>query len=76
MPWRPQFHFNGVQGWFLEPCGGSLYDLVGNCVWGPCPRGLSRYPVEVTRNGDVRVNVAPELIIRGTAGYIDKPVTR
>jgi Rieske Fe-S protein len=32
---------------FEDPCGGSAFALNGDCVGGPCPRGLDRYPVEV-----------------------------
>ena len=32
---------------FEDPCGGSSFALNGDCVGGPCPRGLDRYPVEV-----------------------------
>jgi Rieske Fe-S protein len=32
---------------FLDPCGGSTYALNGDCVGGPCPRGLDRYALAV-----------------------------
>lgn len=54
VPWRPGFHFNlGGQGdeagWFRDPCSGSTYDLVGNKIYGPSPRGLDRYEVRIQR---------------------------
>jgi Rieske Fe-S protein len=33
---------------FQDPCGGSTYSLDGECVGGPCPRGLDRYVVRRT----------------------------
>jgi Rieske Fe-S protein len=32
---------------FQDPCGGSVFAIDGDCIGGPCPRGLDRYPVEV-----------------------------
>jgi len=32
---------------FEDPCGGSVFALNGDCVGGPCPRGLDRYPLDV-----------------------------
>jgi nitrite reductase/ring-hydroxylating ferredoxin subunit len=53
VPWRPTFSFRDPRsgesrtGWFRNPCHGQTYDLQGRCVFGPCVRGLDRYPVEV-----------------------------
>jgi Rieske Fe-S protein len=33
---------------FEDPCGGSVWALDGQCVGGPCPRGLSTFPLKVT----------------------------
>jgi Rieske Fe-S protein len=33
---------------FEDPCGGSVWALDGDCVSGPCPRGLSTFPLKVT----------------------------
>jgi Rieske Fe-S protein len=32
---------------FEDPCGGSTWALDGDCVAGPCPRGLSTFPLTV-----------------------------
>jgi hypothetical protein len=47
VPWRPDFVFNGETGWFRDPCSGSTYDLAGNRIFGPAPRGLDRYEVHL-----------------------------
>lgn len=62
VPWRPDFEFLGRKGWFRNPCHGQTYDLDGNCVFGPCIRGLDRFPVRV-KDGRVQVNV--EQVIHG-----------
>jgi nitrite reductase/ring-hydroxylating ferredoxin subunit len=56
VPWRPDFEFQGRQGWFRNPCHGETYDLTGRCFAGPCPRGLDRLTVTVT-DGQVAVHV-------------------
>jgi Rieske Fe-S protein len=33
---------------FEDPCGGSVWALDGDCIGGPCPRGLSTFPLKVT----------------------------
>jgi Rieske Fe-S protein len=35
---------------FEDPCGGSVFALSGDCMGGPCPRGLDRYPLDVRDN--------------------------
>lgn len=57
VPWRPDFKFRGVTGWFRNPCHAETYDLAGRCHFGPCPRGLDRFPVRVN-DGRVQVNTA------------------
>jgi len=61
VPWRPDFVFLGLKGWFRNPCHGETYDLTGHCFAGPCPRGLDRFTVTV-RDGQVVVDVN-ELIL-------------
>jgi Rieske Fe-S protein len=39
------FRLDGIA--FEDPCGGSTYALDGDCIGGPCPRGLDRYSVQV-----------------------------
>ena len=47
VPYRPSFNFDGREGWFRNPCHGETYDLAGYRVFGPTPRGLDRFHVEV-----------------------------
>ncbi len=42
---------------FEDPCGGSKYTRTGEYIDGPAPRGLDRFGVVVTANGEVLVNV-------------------
>lgn len=55
VPWRPDFEFQGKTGYFRNPCHGETYDIEGNLLFGPAPRGLDRFPVEIV-NGEVRVD--------------------
>ena len=43
-------------GWFECPCHGSQYNRVGEKKAGPAPRGMDRFPVTVSANGDVTVD--------------------
>jgi nitrite reductase/ring-hydroxylating ferredoxin subunit len=56
VPYRPTFRFNGSDGWFRNPCHGETYDMAGYRVFGPSPRGLDRFAVEV-RDGNVHVDL-------------------
>ena len=42
---------------FVDPCGGSKYTQTGEYIDGPAPRGLDRFGVSVTNDGEVLVNV-------------------
>jgi nitrite reductase/ring-hydroxylating ferredoxin subunit len=55
VPWRPEFEFQGTKGWFRNPCHAETYDLQGVCHFGPCPRGLDRFPAAVV-DGEVWVD--------------------
>ena len=57
VPWNPGFEFQGITGWFRNPCHSETYTIAGECVIGPCPRGLDRFPVDVS-GGQVRVNTS------------------
>lgn len=41
---------------FEDPCGGSLFALNGECIGGPCPRGLDRFAV-ATAGAILRINL-------------------
>jgi nitrite reductase/ring-hydroxylating ferredoxin subunit len=47
---------------FEDPCGGSVFALNGECVGGPCPRGLDRYSLKVR---DETVEVDLNHLIKG-----------
>lgn len=55
VPWNPNFEFQGTTGWFRNPCHAETYDIQGNLMFGPAPRGLDRFPVTVT-DSEVRVH--------------------
>ncbi|MGI9594799.1 MAG: ubiquinol-cytochrome c reductase iron-sulfur subunit [Acidimicrobiales bacterium] len=42
--------------WFECPCHGSQYNQVGEKKGGPAPRGMDRFPMEVTAGGDLLVD--------------------
>jgi len=44
--------------WFECPCHGSKYNTAGEYKLGPAPRGLDRFRVEVTAEGDVLVDTS------------------
>jgi len=57
VPYRPTYQFDGREGWFRNPCHGETYDLAGYRVFGPTPRGLDRFHVEVV-DGRVIVDLS------------------
>jgi Rieske Fe-S protein len=62
VPFRPDFVYNGVKGWFRDPCYGSTYDLNGYKAYGPSPRGLDQYEVRIS-SGEVQVHVGQGAVI-------------
>ena len=42
-----------VRGLFVDPCGGSMYDMTGHRVFGPSPTDLDAFPVEVTADATI-----------------------
>lgn len=64
VPWRENFRFNGEICWFRDPCYGSTWDQYGVRIFGPSPRNLDQFPVEVV--GDkVYVLATEEKLILG-----------
>jgi len=51
--------------WFECPCHGSKYNRVGEKRGGPAPRGMDRFGMEVTSNGELIVKTAE--VIQGPA---------
>ena len=61
IPWRPDFEFQGVKGWFRCPCHGSTYTKDGGIiVFGPAPRPMDVFPLEVTGDGGLVVSTGIE----------------
>jgi Rieske Fe-S protein len=57
VPWRPDYEWEGTTGLFLNPCHGETFDIAGNRVFGPSPRGLDRFAVTI-ENGRVVVDLS------------------
>ena len=56
VPWNPSFNFQGKTGWFRCPCHNSTYTKDGGVlVFGPAPRSLDVFPVEVQDDGGIVV---------------------
>lgn len=74
VPWREDFVFydpktgQNKAGWFREPfdekCHGSTWDAYGVRVFGPAPRNLDEFPVEI-KGDKVYVRAVKQLLIRG-----------
>jgi Rieske Fe-S protein len=58
LPWRPTYPFNGVEGWFRDPCHGSTFARDGTRVFGPSPRDMDRVAIEVDAEGRVFLDVS------------------
>ena len=48
--WQPQ------EGYFIDPCHGSAYTLRGESARGSSARGLDRFPVQVSRSGEIVIS--------------------
>jgi len=71
VPWRNDFTFQGVKGWFRCPCHGSTYSKDGGVrVFGPAPRPLDVFPLTV--NDDLTVTVQTGRLFEGT-GSTENP---
>jgi cytochrome b6-f complex iron-sulfur subunit len=56
VPWNPSFSFQGTTGWFRCPCHNSTYTKEGGVlVFGPAPRSMDVFPVEVQGDGGLVV---------------------
>lgn len=66
VPWRPDFTFLARTGWFRCPCHGSTYTKEGGVlVFGPAPRSLDRFPLEVQGDGGVVVTTGVTVAEKG-----------
>jgi cytochrome b6-f complex iron-sulfur subunit len=60
VPWRSDFVFMGRKGWFRCPCHGSTYTKEGGVlVFGPAPRSMDTFPIEVKEDGSIVVLTGP-----------------
>jgi cytochrome b6-f complex iron-sulfur subunit len=56
VPWRPDFTFDNRKGWFRCPCHGSTYSADGGVkVFGPAPRPMDVFPIEVNADNSLTV---------------------
>jgi cytochrome b6-f complex iron-sulfur subunit len=72
VPWRPEFSFEGVRGWFRCPCHGSTYTRAGIRVFGPAPRPMDTFAVTV--NGDGSVDVDTSKVTLGATNNASRAV--
>lgn len=56
VPWRSNFNFEGVTGWFRCPCHGSTYTRAGVRVFGPAPRPMDTMEITVNSDGSLTVD--------------------
>jgi cytochrome b6-f complex iron-sulfur subunit len=69
VPWRADFRFEDKTGWYRCPCHGSTYTKgAAILVFGPAPRPLDLFAVEVQETGDLVVNTGAI-----TKGSVDNP---
>jgi cytochrome b6-f complex iron-sulfur subunit len=61
VPYREAFEFQGIKGWFRCPCHNSTYTKEGGVlVFGPAPRSMDVFPVEVQGDGGLIVQTGRE----------------
>lgn len=56
VPWRPEFAYEGDQGWYRCPCHGSTYTKAGVRVYGPAPRSMDTMAISIDGSGNITVN--------------------
>jgi Rieske Fe-S protein len=67
--WLPDFAYWGqdgklTAGWFRDACTHDTFDAYGTRVFGPAPRSLDRFPVEIKGN-EVYVRPVRQMLTRG-----------
>lgn len=73
VPWRADFDgalvgYPGSIGWFRCPCHGSTFSRAGVRVFGPSPRSMDTFLLEINGDGSVTVNTRAI-----TSGAADPP---
>ena len=56
VPWRSDFNFEGVTGWFRCPCHGSTYTRAGVRAFGPAPRPMDTMALTPNPDGSLAVD--------------------
>lgn len=75
VPYNPSFEFNGVKGWFRCPCHNSTYTKDGGVlVFGPAPRPLDVFPLEVKSDGSLVVQTGRQFENSGNANNAARAV--
>jgi len=62
VPWRPDFVFGGVTGWFRCPSHGATFTTGGIRVFGPAPWSMDTFPIVAVSISGVRVNTGHLLL--------------
>jgi len=74
VPYRSDFSFGDLKGWFRCPCHGSTYTKRGGVlVFGPAPRPLDVFPLEV--NADLSLTVQTGRQFEGNGSPINPLLT-
>ncbi len=69
VPWNPAFDFEGRKGWFRCPCHNSTYTKEGGVlVFGPAPRSLDVFPLEVQADRSIIVETGRQYEFTGGPG--------
>jgi cytochrome b6-f complex iron-sulfur subunit len=59
---------------FQCPCHGSIYNVIGEYLQGPAPRGMDRFPISIQSDGTVMVDTST--IVEGPPrGVLEGPST-
>ncbi len=75
VPWNPGFEFQARKGWFRCPCHGSTYTKEGGViVFGPAPRPLDVFPIEVQDGGSLIVQTGRAFEGTGSANNPSRAV--
>lgn len=56
VPWKADFGYVDERGWFRCPCHQSTYTKAGLRVFGPAPRPMDTFAVEVAPDGSITVH--------------------
>jgi len=62
VPWRPDFDFGGVMGWFNCPCHTAIYTKAGLLVLDAAVRPMDTFPIVGVSSSGVRVNTGHVLL--------------